>query len=231
LVANGSDKNVRALIDKGCWTPVEHFSSQNDDAGWRVSRGEGNQLQVYLRGELQGEAYWPHPGEHNLENALAALVACHKAGLSLEDCLSGLGTYNGVKRRMELLGDYQGVRIYDDFAHHPTAIKRSLEGAREICSGRLLAVLEPRSNTMKMGVHQQELVNSLSAADEVWALQPEGLDWNLGETLSGDTMHVMEQVTDIVSAVKSAAQPGDVVVIMSNGGFGGIYTLFDEAFS
>jgi len=232
VIANGNDANVSTLLDKGCWTQVESFTSAQSAAdGWRVARGDRGQLEVYQGDELQGECYWPHPGEHNLENALAALLACHAAGVDLQECLTGLGTFNGVKRRMELLVDSGDIRIYDDFAHHPTAIKRALAGAREICDGRLLAVLEPRSNTMKMGVHQGTLADSLSAADEVWALQPEGIDWDLSEQLSGDHMHVEHDVEAIVAGARAAAQAGDVIVIMSNGGFQGIYGLFAAEFS
>jgi len=235
LVANANDSNIDELLERGCWTPVSRFTA-SPDAGaaintseWTACRGEGGQLQIYHAGELQGECVWPHPGDYNIENALAALVTCHQAGISLEDCLGGLGTYRGVKRRMELLGEFSGVRVYDDFAHHPTAIKRCLDGARSICDGRLLAVLEPRSNTMKLGVHKDALADALTPADAVWAYQSDELGWQLGDVLDGADVTIASSVEDIVSAVTTAAEPGDSVVVMSNGGFGGIYGLLCKA--
>jgi UDP-N-acetylmuramate: L-alanyl-gamma-D-glutamyl-meso-diaminopimelate ligase len=184
-------------------------------------------LQVYLDDELQGECYWPHPGEYNLENALAALLAVTAAGVSLDDALSGLATFKGVKRRMELFGDFGGVRLYDDFAHHPTAIRRSVEGMQLHSDGRVLAVLEPRSNTMKMGTHAGQISAALEPADKSWLLQPSGLDWQLKDVLDEKlNAEICMSAEAIVADVVATAEPGDAIVIMSNGSFDGIYGLF-----
>ena len=134
-----------------------------------------------------------------------------------------------MKRRMELLGEFNGIRVFDDFAHHPTAIRLCLDGAREVAEGRVLAVLEPRSNTMKMGVHNDELSAALGQADTVWAYQSDALGWDLAAALSGDNVHIETDVAAIVAGVKAEARPGDCVLIMSNGSFDGIYGLMCEA--
>ena len=187
-------------------------------------------MQVYFDGVLQGDCYWPHPGEYNLENALGALLAVISAGVSLDDALSGLGTFKSVKRRMELLGDYGGVRLYDDFAHHPTAIRRCVEGMQLHSDGRVLAVLEPRSNTMKLGAHADQLSTALEPADKSWLLQPADLDWQLKDVLDDNlNAEVCLSVEAIVADVVATAMPGDAIVIMSNGSFDGIYRSFSKA--
>jgi len=230
LIANGADSNVAALIEQGCWTPVTGYQSGDSAEGWSVRRAESGSLQVYRDDELQGECYWPHPGSYNRENAIAALLATHAAGVPLEDGLAGLATYRGVKRRMELLGEFDGVRLYDDFAHHPTAIRLCLDGMREANDGSVLGILEPRSNTMKLGTHAAELATAIEPADLCWVKQPEGLDWSLSDVLpDSDNISICTDVNDIVSGVVAAIQPGDAVVVMSNGGFDGIYGLLAAA--
>ncbi len=226
-IARANDENIDQLLEAGCWTPMTRFISGEAAGGWSVRSDGNNGLQVYLDDELQGECYWPHPGEYNLENALAALLAVIAAGVSLDDALSGLATFKGVKRRMELLGDFGGVRLYDDFAHHPTAIRRSVEGMKLHSDGRVLAVLEPRSNTMKMGVHAGQISAALEPADKSWLLQPSGLDWQLKDVLDEKlNAEICMSAEAIVADVVAAAEPGDAILIMSNGSFDGIYGLF-----
>jgi UDP-N-acetylmuramate: L-alanyl-gamma-D-glutamyl-meso-diaminopimelate ligase len=225
-VVRSDDANISRLLDSGCWTPVTGFSAQGRAQGW-FAQIESDRLVFDLAGEPQGSCYWPHPGEYNIENALAALAA---AGVPVQAALDGLGTFRGVKRRMELLGDFGGVRLYDDFAHHPTAIRRSLEGMQRFSSGRVLAVLEPRSNTMKMGTHADQLSAALSPADSCWVLQPESIDWQLADVLSPALQaHIEDSTAAIVAAVTAVAAPGDAIVIMSNGSFNGIYQDFRSA--
>lgn len=230
FVARANDKNIDQLLAAGCWTPVTRFMAGETADGWSVRADGKNTLQVYFDGVLQGDCYWPHPGEYNLENALGALLAVISAGVSLDDALSGLGTFKSVKRRMELLGDYGGVRLYDDFAHHPTAIRRCVEGMQLHSDGRVLAVLEPRSNTMKLGAHADQLSAALEPADKSWLLQPADLDWQLKDVLDDNlNAEVCLSVEAIVADVVATAMPGDAIVIMSNGSFDGIYRSFSEA--
>jgi UDP-N-acetylmuramate: L-alanyl-gamma-D-glutamyl-meso-diaminopimelate ligase len=154
------------------------------------------------------------------------------AGVGFQASLDGLATFRGVKRRMELLGDFGGVRLYDDFAHHPTAIERSLEGMKQFNAGRVLAVLEPRSNTMKMGAHADQLSAAIAPADKCWVMQPDGMSWSLSDVLDAShSVKVMSSADAIVASVVEAAKPGDAIVIMSNGSFDGIYGKFRSALS
>ena len=231
-IALGHDTYTDQLLEMGCWTPVTRFVAGRSVTGWSAERSGEDHLAFYCDGELQGECYWPHPGEFNIENALAALLAVTSAGLSLQAALDGLATFRGVKRRMELLGDFGGVRLYDDFAHHPTAIQRSLEGMKQFNVGRVLAVLEPRSNTMKMGAHADHLSAAIAPADKCWVMQPDGMSWSLSEVLDTSLgVEVMSSVDAIVALVVAAAKPGDAIVIMSNGSFDGIYGKFRAALS
>lgn len=231
-IALADDAYTNELLEMGCWTPVTRFVAGRSVAGWSAERSAEDQLAFYCDGKLRGECYWPHPGEFNIENALAALLAVTSAGVSFQASLDGLATFRGVKRRMELLGDFGGVRLYDDFAHHPTSIQRSLEGMKQFNVGRVLAVLEPRSNTMKMGVHADQLSAAIAPADKCWVMQPDGMSWSLSDVLDASlSVEVMSSVDAIVASVVSAAKPGDAIVIMSNGSFDGIYGKFRVALS
>jgi UDP-N-acetylmuramate: L-alanyl-gamma-D-glutamyl-meso-diaminopimelate ligase len=231
-IALADDAYTDQLLEMGCWTPITRFIAGRSAAGWSAERSAADQLAFYFDGELRGECYWPHPAEFNIENALAALLAVTSAGVGFQASLDGLATFRGVKRRMELLGDFGGVRLYDDFAHHPTAIQRSLEGMKQFNAGRVLAVLEPRSNTMKMGAHADQLSAAIAPADKCWVMQPDGMSWALSDVLDADlSVEVMLSVDAIVASVVAAAKPGDAIVIMSNGSFDGIYGKFRAALS
>lgn len=226
VIANREEPEIDRLLDMGCWTPVERYSSRSPGAQhWFIERAAGGiALSHGEERHMAGDIVLP--GDHNLENAAAAVLAARHAGVDLDTALDGLSQFKGVKRRLEHLGTFGEVRVFDDFAHHPTAIGRTLEAVRGISRGRVLAVLEPRSNSMRMGAHREALPASLAAADAVWAYEPEGLDWSLADTLAdvaGLAMH--NDINQIVDAVAQAAQPGDDVIIMSNGGFGGIHRL------
>jgi UDP-N-acetylmuramate: L-alanyl-gamma-D-glutamyl-meso-diaminopimelate ligase len=228
VVSNSEESNLQDVLDKGCWTPVETFASSSTDATWTVELKDefGGQFEVYFKGELQGEVSWDLMGQHNISNALASIAAAKHVGVPAEHSIAALSEFKGVKRRMQLRGDVNGVRVYDDFAHHPTAIETTLSGLRKnVGDKRIVAILEPRSNTMKMGVHEGRLAESLSLADEVILFQPEGLDWDLHHVTEAmpEKSTIFSSVDDIVKHLASTATSGDQFLVMSNGGFGGIH--------
>ncbi len=228
VVSNSEENNLQDVLDKGCWTPVETFASSSTDATWTVELKDefGGQFEVYFKGELQGEVSWDLMGQHNISNALASIAAAKHVGVPAEHSIAALSEFKGVKRRMQLRGDVNGVRVYDDFAHHPTAIETTLSGLRKnVGDKRIVAILEPRSNTMKMGVHEGRLAESLSLADEVILFQPEGLDWDLHHVTEAmpEKSTIFSSVDDIVNHLASTATSGDQFLVMSNGGFGGIH--------
>lgn len=226
VIANTQDSEIDSLLEMGCWTPVERYSSNSAIAAdWQVQRaGSGLQLQSGNQSWCSGAIALP--GSYNLENATAAVLAARHAGVSIEAALQGLESFKGVKRRLEHIGTFNQVRVYDDFAHHPTAIRRTLEALRETASGRVLAVLEPRSNSMKLGVHCDGLKQSLAAADAVWVFEPADLPWSLHDVLEGlPVLSIQSDIDKIVAAVAADVRPGDELVVMSNGGFGGIHQL------
>lgn len=226
VIANTQDSEIDSLLEMGCWTPVERYSSNSAIAAdWQVQRaGSGLQLQSGNKSWRSGAIALP--GSYNLENATAAVLAARHAGVSIEAALQGLESFKGVKRRLEHIGTFNQVRVYDDFAHHPTAIRRTLEALRETASGRVLAVLEPRSNSMKLGVHCDGLKQSLAAADAVWVFEPADLPWSLHDVLEGlPVLSIQSDIDKIVAAVAADVRPGDELVVMSNGGFGGIHQL------
>lgn len=234
LVANACAPEIDRLLEMGCWTPAVRYTSEPDTASrrtWRAERvGRGIQLSRDEAGWHSGEVALP--GRHNMENAAAAVLAANHAGVSIQSALAALEGFKGVKRRLEHLGTFNGVRLYDDFAHHPTAIALTLEAVKEAAEGRVLAVIEPRSNSMKLGVHRDGLRPSLEAADAVWALEPEHLGWSLEEALSGlSECSVQTDIGPIIAQVVEAARPGDEIVVMSNGGFGGIHGKLAAALS
>jgi UDP-N-acetylmuramate: L-alanyl-gamma-D-glutamyl-meso-diaminopimelate ligase len=181
---------------------------------------------VICDGDNIGRVDWPHAGRHNLSNALAALAAARHAGVPAKAGVEALNAFAGVKRRMELRGEVSGIHVYDDFAHHPTAIGSTLAGLRASGGeGRIIAVLEPRSNTMRLGVHARELPTALDIADEVFLYDNGELDWDPGSTLAslGDKLAVSSDIGDLAATIAAVAQPGDRIVVMSNGAFGGIH--------
>ncbi len=228
LVVNAGDGSLSEVLDMGCWTPVETVSSGTFPARWQVEplQADGTRFQVLLDDERQGEVNWSLTGVHNMHNALSAIVAARHAGVPVSRAIEALGDFAGVKRRMEIRGEVNGITVYDDFAHHPTAIATTLEGLRQqVGRGRLLAILEPRSNTMRMGTHRDQLAYSLTAADAVWMYEPDNLSWDLhelGDRLSMPTQ-VSDDIEDLVASIVAEARSGDRLVVMSNGGFGGIH--------
>ena len=226
VVSNQQEKNLKDVIDKGCWTPVETFSSLEEGAAWTVKLHDksGQQFDVLFEGENLGTVSWPLMGMHNVNNALASIAAARHVGVPVEHAVAALAEFQGVKRRMQLRGEINQVRVYDDFAHHPTAISTTLSGLRNtVGDQKIIAILEPRSNTMQMGVHNAGLADSLALADEVLLFQPPEMDLAKVVDELGDKVRLFTEVDRIVDYVADVAKPSDQVLIMSNGGFGGIH--------
>jgi len=225
VLANGQDENVDDVLQMGCWTDIETFGSGNWAADY--IQADGSEFKVLLDGNECGVVTWDSIGEHNVNNALSAIAAARHVGVPPEHAIAALAEFKGVKRRMQLRGEIAGVAVYDDFAHHPTAIVTTLAGLRAKIGGnsRIIALLEPRSNTMRMGEHKDKLADALSEADQVWLYQPDGLGWELSDVVDalGDKGELAVDVDQLVGDVINHIKPGDHVLIMSNGGFGGIH--------
>ena len=223
IVANGREDSLDQVLQRGCWTAVERFGTAQ---GWQAGEPDtGNRFDVLLGGELQGRVEWDVLGEHNRMNALAVLAAARHVGVPVEAGIKALGAFRNVKRRMEVRGTVNGITVYDDFAHHPTAIQTTLAGLRaKVGSARLLAVLEPRSNTMKLGVMKAALPGSLTDADRVFCYAA-NLGWDVAEALRplGDKAATRDELEALVELICHEARPGDHILVMSNGGFGGVH--------
>ncbi|MCO6413692.1 MAG: UDP-N-acetylmuramate:L-alanyl-gamma-D-glutamyl-meso-diaminopimelate ligase, partial [Thiogranum sp.] len=228
LVVNADDANLAEVLEMGCWTPVETVSVGAFPGQWqaRPIADDGSHFSVLLDGRRLGDVSWGQLGPHNMHNALSAIAAARHAGVPVAQAIEALGSFSGVKRRMELRGEVGGIAVYDDFAHHPTAIATTLEGLRNNRrDARLLVILEPRSNTMRMGLHRDELAASLAHADAVWLYQPADMCWDMQQVASGLSVpaQVSQDIGELVASVVAQAQPGDRLIVMSNGGFGGIH--------
>ncbi|MEW5787120.1 MAG: UDP-N-acetylmuramate:L-alanyl-gamma-D-glutamyl-meso-diaminopimelate ligase [Pseudomonadota bacterium] len=223
IVANGGDPNILRVLGRGCWSPVEYFAGPG--FGWQAQALDAEAFAVSLDDAPLGRVDWALLGEHNRHNALAALAAARHAGVPPRDGMAALSRFENVKRRLEVKGQARGVTVYDDFAHHPTAIATTLEGLRaKVGPARILAVLEPRSNTMKLGVMKAALPASLGSADRVFCYSG-GIDWDAAGALAplGGKLSVLADLDALVEAIAGECRPGDQVLIMSNGGFGGIH--------
>ncbi|GLR62668.1 UDP-N-acetylmuramate:L-alanyl-gamma-D-glutamyl-meso-diaminopimelate ligase [Marinospirillum insulare] len=232
LPANGrviypqADTALQAVITQGCWSEQETLGGNKAD--WQAVKKDaaGSAFEVYLKGEYLGEVNWSLTGEHNISNALAALAAARHVGVEPAKALESLGSFLSVKRRMELLGEVAGVQVYDDFAHHPTAIATTLEGARPGCKGRLIAVIEPRSNTMQLGTLRAALPASVELADAVYWYQSPKMSWSPQELNVG---HSFTDLAALKTALLTDLKPDDWVVLMSNGSFGGLHQEIMQA--
>ena len=222
IVANGREESMQRVLARGCWTPVEAVGV---DSGWSASASAADGFEVRLAGKPQGSVRWALLGEHNRENALAALAAARHAGVPVRQGIDALCAFENVKRRMEIRGSVMGVTVYDDFAHHPTAIRTTIEGLRsKVGRARILAVLDPRSNTMKLGVMKDSLAPSLADAELVFCYTG-GIGWDARTALAAlaSKAACYDDLDQLVRAIASAARTGDQVLVMSNGGFGGIH--------
>jgi UDP-N-acetylmuramate: L-alanyl-gamma-D-glutamyl-meso-diaminopimelate ligase len=227
LIVNGQDAELAATLKLGCWTPQETFGMNAGDWTARVVPGSAaTRFAVHFKGQPVADVNWDLLGEHNVMNALAAIGAAQQAGVSPQRSAAALAAFRGVKRRMEVRGVVSGITVYDDFAHHPTAIETTLAGLRaRVGQARIIAVVEPRSNTMKLGVHRDELAPSLAAADQSWFLSAPELGWDLAAALQplGERLHFGASVEELVRGLSKELRSGDQVLIMSNGGFGGLH--------
>ena len=231
LVTPAADANLKAVLAEGCWSTVETFGT---GGRWQATPASADYsaFDVSLDGKPLGQVSWSLLGRYNANNALAAIAAARHAGVSPLVAMESLASFKSVKRRLEKIAEVGGISVYDDFAHHPTAIRVTLEALRAKVGGdRIIAVLEPRSNTMKMGVHREELSQALQAADLSLLMAPPNLDWDLaGATAAlGEKRQVFHDVDAIVTALQAFGRSGDHILIMSNGGFGGIYQRLTSA--
>ncbi len=226
IIVNAQDQHLREVLDWGCWTKTEGFSlSDTPSTEWQVVMLDagGRQLRFLHREQTVGELTWALSGRHNALNALAAVAAAAAVDVSPDVAVAALGEFAGVKRRLELLADIEGIRVYDDFAHHPTAIRLTLEGLRRsVGSARILVALEPASNTMRGGHHVHELAPALMPADHVWLRTSEAMDWDPQDVLGklDGAGRARRQVDNLLDDLDQTVRPGDHVVFMSNQGFG-----------
>ena len=236
ITVNACSTAIEQVLAMGCWTPVETFTATAAAANWSADYdliGAKSRFTVRHDGLEIGQCGWALLGRHNLENALAAIGAAVHAGVDAALALEALAHFKGVKRRLEKRGVFHGVTLYEDFAHHPTAISETLAAVRaQQGDRRIVAIVEPRSNTMRMGVHRNALSRALSEADRVYLLEADGLKWNPRDELAelGERLTVESDVKAIVDTVLADARAGDQLVMMSNGSFGGLPRLLQQAF-
>ena len=233
LVVPAGDANVTALLQQGCWTPLDRFGSGAgaSDADWTGVEDPAGTLRVLHGGREVGRCAWQLSGAYNAENAVAALLAARAVGVEPAVAIEAIGSFRGVQRRLQRLGDFGGVQLFDDFAHHPTAIRRTLEGVRQRAGvRRVIAVFEPRSNSMKLGVYKGVLAPALGAADQAWVLRPAGLKWDFDAEFQTDSrIRLCDDTETIIEGIVAAGKPGDAVVVMSNGDFQGIHGALRRA--
>ncbi|WP_372741499.1 UDP-N-acetylmuramate:L-alanyl-gamma-D-glutamyl-meso-diaminopimelate ligase [Neptunomonas sp.] len=227
------DKAISEVIGMGCWTPVMTASigesDDSDESGeWsaQLTSEDGSAFDILHQGKNLGQVRWDMTGQHNVANGLMALIAARHVGVLPPHAIEALSAFAGVKRRMEKVAEVAGITVYDDFAHHPTAIATTLQGLRaQVGSDKIVAIIEPRSNTMRLGAHRAALADSATLADEVIWYQPAGLDWSLDDIVHGheEKMRVATSVDNILARIKEKVAPGTHLVVMSNGGFEGIH--------
>jgi UDP-N-acetylmuramate: L-alanyl-gamma-D-glutamyl-meso-diaminopimelate ligase len=232
LVVNAREESLQRVLARGCWSEVQRFGTKREEPGGLCARGEPQSFDV-LRGSLKlGRVEWALLGEHNQMNALAAIGAAEHVGVAPDLACAALASFQNVRRRLELRGEAGGVKVYDDFAHHPTAMRTTVDGLRRKVGhgARILAVFEPRSNTMKLGAMKAQLPWALEEADLSFCLQG-NYGWSAAEALAplGANAIVKDKLDALVTAIAQAAMPGDHVLCMSNGGFGGIHDLLLKA--
>jgi len=241
IVQNGDDENISAVLQQGCWSEVAAFHQAHDsshDDDWSIGKtsADGKQFEVLLDGRVVANVNWSIHGLHNRMNALAAIAAAQHAGVPVEFSSAALKEFKGIKRRLEVSGVINGITVMDDFAHHPTAIKETLTAMKEMQGdGKIYAVLELRSNTMRMGVHQHSLSEAWQQADETCLYQPiksdSEPDWNLADVALQSTVPatVFSTTENIIEHLLAKATEGDHILIMSNGGFEAIHQRLLDA--
>jgi UDP-N-acetylmuramate: L-alanyl-gamma-D-glutamyl-meso-diaminopimelate ligase len=223
IVTNDTEESLKRVLAKGCWTPIEQFGTTH---GWHTKVRANNDINIYYKEKLKGNLQWALLGEHNRMNALAALSAARHAGVPIKTGIAALMQFKNVKRRMEIRGVVNDITVYDDFAHHPTSIHMTLNGLRSKIghSANIIAVLEPRSNSMKMGVWKDALADSLTEADHVYCYTKDS-NWDVNAALKklGGKVYCHDNLTQLILSITCTAKPGDHVLIMSNGSFSGMH--------
>ncbi|MEZ9863297.1 UDP-N-acetylmuramate:L-alanyl-gamma-D-glutamyl-meso-diaminopimelate ligase [Vibrio breoganii] len=229
ILSPADDEALSDVLTRGCWSETE-FSGKE----WQVKKrkADGSHFEVYLKQQKMGEVKWNLVGDHNVNNALMAIAAARHVGVVPDLACESLGRFINTKRRLELKGEVNGITVYDDFAHHPTAVELTLDGLRnKVGEQRIFAVLEPRSSTMKMGVHKDTLAASLGLADKVFLYQPDSIEWSVEDIARqcSQPAQASNSVDDIVKSLVEETKPGDHILVMSNGGFEGIHTKLLQA--
>ena len=226
ILSDKTEQSVKETLDMGCWSHKQFLGEEQEWYAQRISN-DCTHFAVFHKGEKTAEVNWSIVGQHNMHNALMAIAAARHAGVSVENACAALATFVNAKRRLEVKGEVNGITVYDDFAHHPEAIQATLTALRDKIGGsvRILAVLEPRSNTMKMGIHKDDIAPSLVRADYVFVLQPDNIPWDVSDITNKCLQPAkwtanLERLVDMVVA---EAQPTDHILVMSNGSFGGIH--------
>ncbi|MEZ8842404.1 UDP-N-acetylmuramate:L-alanyl-gamma-D-glutamyl-meso-diaminopimelate ligase [Vibrio splendidus] len=225
------DTAIQDVLSRGCWSETESSGELGDWDAKKLVK-DGSKFEVYFQDECVGTVDWDLVGDHNVSNALMAIAAARHVGVTLDLGCESLATFINTKRRLEFKGEVAGVSVYDDFAHHPTAIELTLGGLRnKVDTKKIIAVLEPRSATMKRGVHKETLADSLKQADSTYLFQPDNIDWSVQDVADAchQPAHVSDDMDAFVARIVSEAQAGDQILVMSNGGFGGIHQKLLDA--
>ncbi|CAH7040292.1 UDP-N-acetylmuramate--L-alanyl-gamma-D-glutamyl-meso-2,6-diaminoheptanedioate ligase [Vibrio chagasii] len=225
------DTAIQDVLSRGCWSETESSGEAGDWDAKKLVK-DASQFEVYFQGECVGTVVWDLVGDHNVSNALMAIAAARHVGVTPDLACESLAKFINTKRRLEFKGEVAGVSVYDDFAHHPTAIELTLGGLRnKVDSKKIIAVLEPRSATMKRGVHKETLADSLKQADSTYLFQPDNIDWSVQDVADAchQPAHVSDDMDVFVAKIVSEAQAGDQILVMSNGGFGGIHQKLLDA--
>ena len=238
IISPSNDKALAEVIAMGCWTPQQQFavidgeeSSNNTEWQAKLLAADGSHFAVIHNGQPIAEIQWAQTGVHNVNNGLAAMIAARHVGVTPEVAAQALQQFAGVKRRMECLADVHSIKVYDDFAHHPTAIKTTLAGLRaKVGEEKIIAIIEPRSNTMRMGVHKNALNKSITDADDVLWYQPSNVDWAMDEVVNKSPVpaKLLRDLDELIHTAISISEPNTHIVIMSNGGFGGVHQKLIE---
>ncbi|WP_415890525.1 UDP-N-acetylmuramate:L-alanyl-gamma-D-glutamyl-meso-diaminopimelate ligase [Neptuniibacter sp. SY11_33] len=228
IILPQGESALEDVIEMGCWTEVSRTSLESDNSEWQAKllSEDGSQFEVLHQGKVQGTVTWQMTGRHNVNNGLVAIAAARNVGVQPHHAVEALNAFAGVKRRMELLDTVAGISVYDDFAHHPTAISTTLQGIRaQVGDAKIVAVVEPRSNTMRLGTHQSWLAESVDLADQVCWYQPEGLNWSLDKVVEQGQVpaQVFSQTQTLIDELVPTLESDTHIVIMSNGGFEGIH--------